>query len=119
GLFSAPGSPNPALVNNVQTFAHVATIFRFGAETFRALGTKDTPGTLLVTLSGGIRCPGIYEVEAGIPLRTLLNEVGGGALPKRRFKAILPGVSTGIIPAAKFRTRVEFKSLAKIGSGLA
>jgi NADH-quinone oxidoreductase subunit F len=119
GLFATPGHPNPALVNNVQTFAHVATILRFGASSFRRLGTKNTPGTILFTLSGAIRRPGVYEVEAGIPIRELLMEHGKGPLKGRRFKAVLPGVSTALIPAKKFSTRADFDSLQKIGSGLA
>lgn len=119
GLFATPKCGNPALVNNVQTYAHVATLVRFGSESFRKLGTKNTPGTLLITLSGAIRLPGVYEVEAGVRIRDLLMNFGGGPLRGRKISAVLPGVSTGIIPARKFNTRADFDSLKNIGSGLA
>jgi len=119
GLFAHPDSPNPALVNNVQTFAHVPDIIRHGAASFRELGTSDTPGTLLFTISGHVPRPGVYERQAGITLRELFHEVAGGPLPGRRFKAALAGVSTGVIPADKFDTPADFGSLHMIGSGLA
>jgi NADH-quinone oxidoreductase subunit F len=73
GLYTTPTAPNPALVNNVGTFfAQVSTIVRHGADSFRRPGTSDTPGTILVTLSGDITRPGVYEVETGILVRTLL-----------------------------------------------
>src|SRR5258706_16185618 len=50
GLFATAEAPNPALVNNVETFAHVPSIVRHGWESFRKVGTSDTPGTLIFTL---------------------------------------------------------------------
>jgi hypothetical protein len=47
GLFATPRSPNPAVVNNAETYAHVPSIVRKGAASFRELGTADTPGTML------------------------------------------------------------------------
>jgi NADH:ubiquinone oxidoreductase subunit F (NADH-binding) len=118
GLFATPTSPNPALVNNAETFAHAATILAQGADSFRALGTQDTPGTLLATLSGDIARPGVYEVEAGITLRALIDELGGGPLAGRRVKAVLSGVSNGVLLPEKLDTPLEFGSLALAGSGL-
>jgi NADH:ubiquinone oxidoreductase subunit F (NADH-binding) len=118
GLFATPESPNPALVNNVETFAHVPSIVRHGWESFRKLGTSDTPGTLLFTLSGDIEKPGVYEAEAGIPLRELFFRLGGGPRGPRSFKAVLNGVATSVIGPEKFETRADFGSLRMIGSGL-
>ncbi len=118
GLFAVPGSPNPALVNNVQTFAHVATILRFGAETFHQLGTEDTPGTLIFTLCGDLTKPGIYEVEAGISMQSLLNEHGGGAPRRGTIKAVLPGVSAPVMLPDAFQLPLEFKAMREYGSGL-
>jgi NADH-quinone oxidoreductase subunit F len=117
GLFATSLSPNPALVNNVETYAHVPSILRHGGASFRALGSHDTAGTVLLTLSGDVRRPGIYEVEAGLPLRTLLEEHGGGAR-HGEFKAVLSGVSSGVILPQAFDTPLDFGSLALIGSGL-
>lgn len=118
GLFARPGSPNPALVNNAETFAHVAGILRKGADAFRRAGTADTPGTILATLSGDIARPGVYEVPAGISLRELLYRVGDGPRDGRSFQAVLAGISAGVVTPDKFETRCDFGSLKMIGSGL-
>ncbi|MHB8417544.1 MAG: NADH-ubiquinone oxidoreductase-F iron-sulfur binding region domain-containing protein [Myxococcales bacterium] len=118
GLFATVGSPNPALVNNAETFAHVPAIVRFGAAAFRELGTQDTPGTLLFTVSGDVRRPGVFEAPAGISLRDLFHDLAGGPRPGRTLKAALSGVSSGVIPADRFDTRADFGSLQLVGSGL-
>jgi NADH:ubiquinone oxidoreductase subunit F (NADH-binding) len=71
----------PTLVSNVETLAHVGLIARRGARWFRQAGTAEDPGTLLVTLSGGVVSPGVYEVEHGAALTTLLRDAGGPASP--------------------------------------
>ena len=118
GLFATPFSPNPALVNNVETLAHVSTIVRYGAESFRELGTADTPGTVVFTLSGDIVRAGVYECEAGIPLRSLLYELGGGPRPDRKIKVVLSGVASAPIFPEQLDTPTDFGSLARAGSGL-
>ncbi len=118
GLFATPGSPNPALAGNVETFAHVPSIVRLGGDSFRQLGTADTPGTILFTLSGDLARPGVYELPAGIPLDTLFHEVGGGPRPGRKLRAAISGVSSGVIPAERWKTPADFGSLAHIGAGL-
>jgi NADH:ubiquinone oxidoreductase subunit F (NADH-binding) len=65
----------PTLVDNVETLAHIGLIARFGAEWFRALGPPDEPGSTLVTVSGGVHRPGVYEVPIGYPLADLLHHV--------------------------------------------
>ena len=63
----------PTLVQNVETLAHVALIARHGAGWFRRLGTELDPGSALVTLSGAMAAPGVYEIEHGMPLSELLE----------------------------------------------
>lgn len=118
GLFATPASPNPALANNVETYAHVPSIVRHGASSFRELGTADTPGTLLFTVSGAVRKPGVYELEAGISLRELFYDVAGGPLEGRRLKAAMSGVSARVIPADRFDVAADFASLQLVGAGL-
>ena len=66
----------PTLVDNVETLAHLALIARFGAGWWRSLGTADDPGTTLLTLSGGLSRPGVYEVPLGVPLAAVLDAAG-------------------------------------------
>ena len=119
GLFATPDSPNPAVVNNAETFAHVPSIVRpGGSASFRSIGTSDTPGTLLLTVCGDVARPGVYELPAGITMRHLLHEVAGGPRPGRTFKLVLSGVSTGVLVPEQFDTPIEFGALALAGSGL-
>jgi NADH:ubiquinone oxidoreductase subunit F (NADH-binding) len=66
----------PTVILNVETLAHVALIARYGAAWFRSLGTPAEPGSALVTLSGAVRDPGVYEIELGSSFATLLEEGG-------------------------------------------
>jgi len=78
----------PTLVHNVETLAQLALIARFGAEWFRGLGTPEAPGTALVTLRGGVRHPGVYEIELGSTTGSVIRRAGGVAGP---LSAILVG----------------------------
>lgn len=62
----------PTLVFNAETIAHIALIVRHGAEWFRAAGTKEDPGTRLVTLTGSDRPTRVLEVPGGCSLREVL-----------------------------------------------
>jgi NADH:ubiquinone oxidoreductase subunit F (NADH-binding) len=73
----------PTLVQNVETLAHMAQIARHGAEWFRAAGTPERPGTMLATVSGAVRSPGVYEIEPGIPVERLLAVAGETREPLR------------------------------------
>ena len=92
GLFRRPDSPNPTVVNNAETLANVPHILREGAEWFRSIGTEDSPGTMLLTLCGDVRYPGVYELPMGFSLRELIHGIGGGAPEGRTVKAVFPGL---------------------------
>jgi NADH:ubiquinone oxidoreductase subunit F (NADH-binding) len=78
----------PTLIQNVETLAHVALLARHGAAWFRRLGTASQPGSALVTLSGPVAHPGVYEIEHGASLSSLI-EAGGGATA--RIRGVLLG----------------------------
>jgi NADH:ubiquinone oxidoreductase subunit F (NADH-binding) len=70
----------PTLVSNVETLANVALISRYGAGWFLSLGVPEAPGSALVTLSGAVPRPGVWEIALGTPLRDVLALPGAAAL---------------------------------------
>jgi NADH:ubiquinone oxidoreductase subunit F (NADH-binding) len=62
-----------AVVHNAETLAHVALIARYGADWFREVGAAEAPGTCLVTISGGVECPGVVEVATGAPVSEIIG----------------------------------------------
>lgn len=114
-------SKRPTLMSNAETLAHVALIARHGAEWFRALGPGDEPGSVLVTLSGSVASPGVYEIEYGSHLGALLEAAGGLSEPARAF--LFGGYAGGWVDAAAARTaRISQSGLrplrASLGSGI-
>jgi NADH:ubiquinone oxidoreductase subunit F (NADH-binding) len=91
----------PTLINNVETLAHIALIARHGAPWFRQLGTPTQPGSALVTLSGPVAHPGVYEIEHGASLASLI-EAGGGATARLRG-ALLGGYAGTWISGERLR----------------
>ena len=76
----------PTLVQNVETLAHIALIARFGAGWFREIG--ESAGSALVTVSGAVQRPGVYEIALGMPVGELISRAGG---PTEQPQAILAG----------------------------
>lgn len=118
GIRATPTERNPALVNNAESMSHLPNIFAKGPEWFRSIGTKDTPGTMMITLSGDVKRPGIYELPTGLTLRQLLNDIGGGPVGDQPFKAVFSGVSNAVILPKSFDTVMDFGSLRAAGAGL-
>jgi len=73
----------PTLLSNVETLSHLALIARHGAPWFRELGAPAHPGSALVTLSGPVPHPGVYEIEHGASLGSLIDAGGGTTAPVR------------------------------------
>jgi NADH-quinone oxidoreductase subunit F len=110
----------PTVINNVETLANVAGIVAHGAEAFRKVGTAKSPGTQLVSISGHIERPGVYEVEYGTPLAKFIYEECGGGLGGSKIKCIVPGgISTKVLTAAEIETvTYDHVSLSAAGSGV-
>jgi bidirectional [NiFe] hydrogenase diaphorase subunit len=106
----------PTLINNVETFANIAPILRKGGDWYASIGTEKSKGTKIFALTGKIRNNGLIEVPMGIPLRQIVEEMGGG-VPDGEVKAVQTGgPSGGCIPASLLDTPVDYDSLVAIGS---
>ncbi len=107
----------PTLVNNVETLAMVPWILRHGAARFAGIGTAKSKGTKVFALAGHVRRGGLIEVPMGTTIRDIVEEIGGGVGPGRRFKAVqIGGPSGGCVPARLADTPVDFESLREVGA---
>jgi NADH:ubiquinone oxidoreductase subunit F (NADH-binding) len=97
-------SGRPTLVHNVETLAHLALIGRFGVAWFRSRGLEDEPGTCLITLSGDVSRPGVFEVASGTPMLNLLRGAGWD----ESAQALLVGGYFGTWVAADAAARMRF-----------
>lgn len=92
GLFNLP-----TVVNNVETLAAIPFVMKHGGDHYRKIGTAKSSGTKLMSLDSSFKNPGVYEVEMGTPLKTVLNDLGGGFAKK--IKALhIGGPLCGLVP---------------------
>lgn len=63
----------PTVVNNVETLAYASRIIELGEEHYLSIGTEESPGTKLISISGDVAKPGIYEIEYGTSIREMLG----------------------------------------------
>jgi len=87
----------PTLVDNVETLAHVALVARHGADWFRALGAYGEPGSTLVSFGGAVARPGVFEIELGASIESLVDAAGGATGELRAF--LLGGYAGTWVPA--------------------
>ncbi len=107
----------PTSINNVESFANVAAIFQFGAESYAKTGTEKSRGTKVFALTGKVRNSGLIEVPMGITLREIIFDIGGGLASCKLIKAVQTGgPSGGVIPERFLDTPVEYETLQKLGS---
>lgn len=116
-VMAGPAGAPPALVNNVETLSNVAHIVARGAAWFRTLGTADSPGTFVCTVSGATERAGVGEVPCGTPLADVIALVGGGPRPGRTVKAVLSGVSNRVIVAGSLDVAVAYETMQPAGTG--
>jgi NADH:ubiquinone oxidoreductase subunit F (NADH-binding)/NADH:ubiquinone oxidoreductase subunit E len=108
----------PTVINNVETLSAIPSIVGNGAAWFGTLGTAKARGTKVFGLSGPIRRPGVIEMENGVTLRTLLEEIGGGIADGRSWQgAVVGGPSGTIVPATLFDVPMEPRERVSPGTG--
>ena len=105
----------PTVVSNVETLASVHYILKKGGKAFAKLGTEKSTGTKLVCLDSFFKKPGVYEVEMGTPLSTIVNKLGGGFC--KPVKALhVGGPLGGVVPVSKIgELSLDFESFSEAG----
>jgi NADH-quinone oxidoreductase subunit F len=107
----------PTTLNNVETWANVPPIILNGSAWFASKGTQGSKGTKILALTGHIKNTGLVEVAMGTPIRTVVFDIGGGALDGKQVKAVQTGgPSGGCLPVEKFDLAIDFDVLAEAGS---
>jgi NADH:ubiquinone oxidoreductase subunit F (NADH-binding) len=112
------GEAPPTLVNNVETMANVPAILAEGAEWFRSVGTDDSPGSVVCTVTGDTERHGVAELPMGTSLGDAIERIGGGAGADRVLVGAISGVANPIVPAADFAVPLSHEGFRAIGSGL-
>ena len=107
----------PTLIQNPETLAQVALVARFGERWYRELGTSADPGSALVTISGAVAAPGVYELAFGTPMTALLEAAGGETEPLR---ALLVGgyFGTWVDASRALELRLAREDLRSVGCAL-
>jgi NADH:ubiquinone oxidoreductase subunit F (NADH-binding)/NADH:ubiquinone oxidoreductase subunit E len=109
----------PTALNNVETFANVPQILMNGVDWYKAQGQGGAAGLKFVGVSGDVRSPGIFEIPMGLAMSEVIFSRAGGIVDGRKLKAFAPsGPSSGYLPASMVEVKLDFKSLAAVGSML-
>lgn len=107
GLFG-----KPTIINNVETLMNIPHIVAKGASWFVEMGTKESTGTKVFSVSGDVKRPGIYELIMGSRLSDVVVELAGA----KDLKMVQVGGATGgIIPASMINTPLSYETV--LGSG--
>ena len=102
----------PTVVNNVETFMAAALIAIHGADWFRSVGTEQSSGTKLLSISGDCERPGIYEYPFGVSIQDILKD----CVAKDTQAVQIAGAAGFTIPAAEFERRIAFEDVSTGGS---
>lgn len=107
----------PTNINNVETFANVASIITKGADWYCSFGTEKSKGTKVFALTGKINNTGLAEVPMGITMREIIFDIGGGITNGKKFKAVqIGGPSGGCLPESMLDLSVDYDSLISVGA---
>jgi formate dehydrogenase iron-sulfur subunit len=111
GLFG-----KPTVVNNVITLASVPEVIARGGESYAALGTGRSKGTLAFQLAGNIKRGGLVEKAFGFTLRELIEDWGGGTFTGRDLRAVQVGGPLGsYFPAELLDTPLDYEAFSEKG----
>jgi len=113
GLFG-----RPTVVNNIETLVNIPWIVSHGGEAYRALGFSKSRGTKVISLNSLFRRAGLYEVEFGVTVRHIIQELGGGLRSGKLKGVIIGGPLAGIIPPHLLDTPFGFEELHAIGASV-
>ena len=111
----------PTVINNVETLANLPPILGKGADWYKSLGTVDSAGVKIFSLSGHVNKPGNYELLFGTTFRELIYHYGGGVTDDRPVKAIMSaGASSAVIVAddKTLDTPMDYASVRTLGADL-
>jgi NADH-quinone oxidoreductase subunit F len=112
-------SLKPTVVNNVETLSNIPYIIEIGGDAYSKIGSPESPGIKLYSVSGHIKKPGVYELPMGITLREIIYNHCGGIREDKKLKAVIPGgISTPVLTPDKIDCPMDFVNLPKVGSML-
>jgi NADH-quinone oxidoreductase subunit F len=107
----------PSDLNNVETWANVPLIINKGAKWYRTIGSDNSKGTKIFSLTGKVNNTGLVEVPMGITMREIIYGIGGGIRDGKKFKAVQTGgPSGGCLPESMLDLPVDFDALTSAGS---
>ncbi len=113
GLFGVP-----TVVNNVETVATVPWILRNGGKTYAAMGLGTSRGTKVVSLNSLFCRPGLYEVELGVPVRQIVQSLGGGLVHHGLRGVVIGGPLAGVLPLDLLDIPLASAELHRAGAGI-
>ncbi|MCH7781972.1 NADH-quinone oxidoreductase subunit NuoF [candidate division KSB1 bacterium] len=109
----------PTVVNNTETLANIPFIINNGYAAFASIGVERGTGTKVYCISGHVKKPGLYEFPMGITLKELIYDCADGIRDDNNLKAVIPGgASMPVLTPGEIDVKMDFDSLAKIGSHL-
>jgi len=106
----------PTMVSNVETLAHLPFIQQHGADAFCKVGTPESPGTFLATVTGDAKPPTLYEIQHGAPFSMLLDAHGVKAGDVRGV--LMGGYFGGLINTGILDATLDHETIRRLGGGL-
>jgi len=101
----------PTVLNNVETFVNIPHIIKKGAKWFKSIGTEKSAGSKLISISGDCKKPGVYEIEFGTTINSLLK-----IAQAEKVKAVSAGASGECVPKSDFNKKICFEDFSTGGA---